>query len=480
MKKIQLFRLVLCLLIIGSLVLPVFATQQGNLTLSTGDPTVIYGSHSPDGQHPVHGSDRVLESAKSAILYEVTSDTLVYTWNPDARLYPSSLTKIMTALVAIENGDLEETVTVSWQVLEQVPSNAMIAALYNEEQVTLEQLLYLMMTGSANDAACVIADHIAGSQEAFVDMMNRRALELGCTGTSFRNAHGIHENGHVSTARDLVKILLKALEYPVFYEIFTTESYTLSQTNMSDERHFETTNYMASDVLTDEYYDERMTGGRTGTTDEGLRNLAAVSEVDGDVYITVVLEAESEYADNGVMIRQGAFEDTKLLLDLGFDQCDTVQVVYAGQALEQLPVTGGTSDVVIGPKETVSCVVPKDLTGTQLTTRLLLSVQNLSAPVEEGTLVGEYQVYYGSMCIAQVPLYTNHSVKAAPVSQVPGDNQEEPAIDPGALTTALAVLGVIFAVILVFFGGLFLVRWFHRMQGNNRKQKRRADRRRSK
>ena len=461
------------------LILQVMATQQENPTQTAGDPTVIYGSHSPDGQIPVHGSDRILESAKSAVLYEVTSDTLVYTWNPDTRLYPSSLTKITTALIAIENGDLEETVTVSWQVLEQVPSNAMIAALYNEEQVTLEELLYLMMTGSANDAACVIADHIAGSQEAFVDMMNRRAQELGCTGTSFLNAHGIHEEGHVSTARDIMKMLRKALEYPVFYEIFSTESYTLGETNKSPERQFETTDYMASDVLTDEYFDERMTGGRTGTTDDGLRNLAAVSESDGDMYISVVLEAESEYADNGVMIRQGAFEDTKLLLDLGLDQCDRVQVVYEGQALEQLPVTGGTSDVVIGPKDTVSCVVPKDLADTQLTTRLLLSVQNLSAPVEEGTLVGEYQVYYGSMCIAQVPLYTIHSVKAAPVSQTPGDTQEEPAIDPGALTTALAVLGVIFAVILVFFGGLFLVRWFRGVQGKNRKQKRRADRRRS-
>lgn len=476
MKKLPMFNLMLCLLMLTGFLLPVSATQ---VTPSQGNPTVIYGAQSPDGQNPVMGSEKILETTKSAVLYELTSDTLVYSWNPDMQLQPSSLTKIMTALIAVEQGDLDEVLVVPWQVLEQVPDNALIASLLYGEEVTLEQLLYLMMVGSANDAACVIADHIGGSQEGFVALMNQRAQELGCTGTVFRNAHGIHEEGHVSTARDILKILRKAMDYPAFVEIFNTDSYEMEETNMSPKRYFETTNYMGSDVLTETYYDSRVTGGRTGNTEEGYRNLAAAAEEDGVIYLTVVLESVSEYAENSVMIRQGAFEDTGILLDIGFYNCSTVQVVYAGQVMEQLPVIDGESDVVICSTQTMSSVVPKNTDPDMLTSRLNLTVQTLTAPVTAGTYVGEYQVYYGSRCIASVPLYTKHDVRKTQIHTTPDVDSEIPAFDPGALTTALTVLGVILVVILVFFGGLFLVRWFRSVQGQNRKLKRRAGRRRS-
>ena len=476
MKKNKYFQIVICLAMILVLLFSGVAARAA----VTDDPTVTSGSHSPDGSVPVHTSQKIMKSAKSAILYELTSDTLVYGWNPDLQMEPSSLTKIMTALIAVENGDLNQEITVSWQVMEQVPSNALVAGLKNGEILTLEQLLYLMMVGSANDAACIIADHISGSQEAFVQLMNERALELGCTGTIFLNAHGIHQDGHVSTARDLLKMLRKGMEYPQFAEIFNTSSYTLEATNMSEARDFETTNYMASRVRTDDYYDSRVTGGRTGNTDAGYRNLAVAAEQNGTVYLSVVLEAQSEYADNGVMTRQGAFEDTALLLDLGFEQCNTVQAVYEGQILEQLKVVGGESDVVICAGETAYSVVPMDLDAKQISTRLNLTVQTLTAPVEKGTYVGEYRVYYGDRCIANVPLYTKHHVNAVVAPSEPGNTEEEPGFDPGALTTALMVLGLIFAVILALLGGLFLTRWLRGMQGKNRKQKRRFDRRRSK
>jgi hypothetical protein len=106
-------------------------------------------------------------------------------------------------------------------------------------------------------------------------------------------------------------------------------------------------------------------------------------------------------------------------------------------------------------------------------------VQTLDAPVSAGTYVGEYQVYYGNRCITSIPLYTLHDVRKIPMSVVPGNEPEDPGFDPGALTTAMSVLGIIFAVILVLFGGLFLVRWIRSVQGKNRMQKRRAGRRRS-
>lgn len=491
MKKIQLFALVLCLLLaLQSVCVPAVAeTEPQDLQEETlaqedipllEDPTVIYGPHSADGRYPILGSENILQSSTAAILYEVTSDTLVYTWNPDMQLFPSSLAKIMTALVAVENGDLTETVTVTRRVLDTVPQEALIAGLYHEEELTLEQLLYVMMVGSANDAAAVIADHIGGSQQAFVEMMNEKARELGCTGTNFINAHGLHNEAQVTTARDMVKIIRAAMEHPEFQEIFGAVNYTLDATNKSASRYFQTTNYLGSDELTDDYFDSRVTGGRTGNTNDGLRNVAITAESDGARYIVVVLSAKSEYASNGVMTRQGAFEDAAVLLDLGFDGCEAGQVAYAGQIVDQIPVTNGENHVVIGPNETVSCVFPKKLDMAQLTFRVDLVSENLTAPVQAGDYVGEYQIYYGSLCVASVSLYAqNGSAVSAAAAQQIQQPEEDPGFDAGALSTAFMVLGIIFAVILVGFGGLFLVRKLRSAMGKKRREKRREDRRRS-
>lgn len=500
MKKTEMIVLVLCFVMaLHCLMLPVMATgaatgddptaqaeptdppiQLPAVDPSTAnDPTALYGPHTPDGRYPVCGSENRLQSSKAAVLYEVATDTLVYTWNPDEQIYPSSLTKIMTALLAIENGDLTETVTATRSVLDSVPLEALIAGLHGGEVLTLEQLLYVMMVGSANDATAVIADHIGGSQQAFVAMMNDRARELGCTGTNFVNAHGLHDEAQVTTARDMVKILRKALEYPFFKEIFGAPSYTLEATNQSDARYFQTTNYLGSVELTDDYYDSRVTGGRTGNTDEGHRNLAATAEQDGAVYITVVLEAKSEYAENGVMIRQGAFEDTVELLDLAFEDYSAVQVLYEGQVVDQISVFNGANDVVIGPREAVFSVLPKDIQSGQLTFRAQLTKDTLTAPVEAGTYVGVYQVFYGSLCIAQADLYTMNSARVSESAAQQILDPEEPGFDAGALSTAFMVLGVIFAIILVLGGGLLLVRRVRSAMGRNRNRQRRQDRRRS-
>lgn len=486
MKKRQIFALILGLLLFAGLlrgpVFPAFAEETDPtdaVSVQEPDPVVTKGSHSPDAYRPIHESRSYMKSAASGILYEVTTDTMVYAWHPDTPLYPSSLTKIMTALLAIEKGDLNELVTVSWQALDSVPSGAMIAGFYPEELITLKELIYVMMVGSANDAAAVIAEHIGGSQEGFVDLMNQRAAELGCTGTRFVNAHGLHHPSQVTTARDMLKIIRQAMEYPFFMDVFGAPNYVLMATNKAEERTFRTTNYMGSQELTMDYYDERVTGGRTGNTDEGHRNLAITAEQDGAVYIAVVLQAESEYAENGVMLRQGAFEDAGLLLDLGFQESRTVQVLYAGQVVEQIPVRSGANDVVIGPMESVSCVLPRDLDTELITTSIELKDQNLTAPVAAGTHIGNCQVYYNGLCVANVPLYTKNDSALVRAEPQEPETPIEQGFDAGAISTAFIVLGVIFAVILVLGGGVILVRKLREVMGRSRNKKRRSERRRS-
>lgn len=491
MKNIRIFGVLMALcLMLTCLAGPVHATnvtpvpettpQESvpNVQSNGQDLTVVYGSHTADGKYPVHGTMQMVPASRAAILYEVSSDSLVYAYNPDTPLHPSSLVKIMTALIAIEAGDLDEMVQAEWDVLDTVPMDAMKAGIQGGELFTVEQLLYAMIVGSGNDAAALLADHIAGSQAAFVDRMNRRALQLGCTDTTFVNVTGLHEDDQVTTARDMVKILRKALEYPVFEEIFTTDSYFLPATAYAESRYLQTTNYMQSTELTQMYYDDRVTGGRTGVTNDGYRCLAITAEQNNAYYICVILEAKTDYSDTGAMIRQGSFEDASMLLDIGFDQSDAVQVLRSGQAVEQLSVDNSTNDVVIGPLDDIFGVLPIPYLPEQLTYKLDLK-ENLQAPVEEGTYVGEYQVWYRSACIATAKLYTLNGTRyLAPQTTV--DPQENPAPDMGSLLIGFAVLGVILGLILIYILIMFLLRRLRNARLKAKMRNRRVERRRSK
>ena len=216
MKKILAYFLLL------SLLLSMFSTSAAAYDISEDD-SVNMGSHTIDSQLPVLGSEQLISNARSVLLYETGTDTLMYSWNADERLPPASLVKILTALIAIERGDLTSQVVVREDVLNSVSKNAVKTGLLAGEILTLEDLLYCMMVNSGNDAAAVIADHVAGSQEAFVAIMNEYAQELGCTSTNFTDVHGIDDVNQYSTARDLGRILAAAVKNEVFAEFGATE-----------------------------------------------------------------------------------------------------------------------------------------------------------------------------------------------------------------------------------------------------------------
>ena len=235
MKKLGILCLLLCLLL--SIALPAYATK---------DMSVTSGCHSVDAAVALSDQQRLTETANAVIVYERGSDTMIYSWNPDEKIYPSSMVKLMTALVALERGDLAEEVKVTKRAINSVAPGSVSAGLVSGEELTLEQLLYCLMVASANDAAAVIAEHIGGNQETFVAMMNDKAKELGCTGTNFSNVHGLHDEETYTTARDVCRITDKALENEVFRAMFTAETYTVPKTNKSEARELWTTNYMMS------------------------------------------------------------------------------------------------------------------------------------------------------------------------------------------------------------------------------------------
>jgi D-alanyl-D-alanine carboxypeptidase (penicillin-binding protein 5/6) len=448
MKKLGILCLLLCFLV--SLALPAAAA----------DMSVEEGCHSVDAQRPLTEGEKLTSTATAAMIYERGSDTMIYADNPDGKIYPASMVKLMTALVALEKGDLSDEVTVTKRALNLLTAGAATAGLVAGEELTLEQLLYCLMVGSANDAALVIAEHIGGNQDIFVAMMNQKAEELGCTGTHFSNAHGLHDEETYTTARDICRITDAALENEVFRAMFTMESYTVPATNKSEERVLWTTNHMMSTHTRRDYFDNRVTGGKTGATDEAGRCLVATAETGGMELITIVMGAKPQYTADGLsVITYGSFEETRVLLDHAFSAYECRQIFLTGQSLFQYPVQGGASHVVAGPADDAMTVLPKKLDPEALTWRRGEEI-SLSAPVTEGQTIATVQAWYEGKCLAQTQLVALHAV---PVQQAPEQvAPPEPIVLGTFWKVVLIVLGAVLGVVLLGVLVLLTARWIRR------------------
>lgn len=373
------------------------------------DPAVASGNRTVDAAKALESQQKLTETAKAVMVYERNSGTMVYTWNPDGRIFPASMVKLMTALVALEEADITQKVMVTTSALNRVPAGALKLGLMAGEELTMEQLLYCMVVASSNDAAVVIAQHVAGSQEAFIAKMNEKARELGCTGTNFSNVHGLHDEQTYTTARDVCKILLACLEDPRFEAMFTTKKYTIPATNLSKERNIRSTNNMMMPTSWD-YYDERVTGGRTGATDAAGRCIAITAEAGGMELVCVLMGAEPTYSeDKQVVLRFGSFEEMAEILDHVFDGYALYQLAAQGQIVTQLEVTNGANHVAVQPENSVLTVLPADI--DLYTLRWEFDSDNLTAPIEVGEAAGAVQIWHGDICVGQTKLITANSVE---------------------------------------------------------------------
>lgn len=251
---------------------------------------------------------------KSAILMERDTGAVLYGKNVDERLYPASITKIMTGLLAVENLSLSDTVTFTEEILNSLPWDAAIQGVSPGETMTVKDCLYSLMLRSNNDMAVALAYKIAGNEEEFAKMMTERAKKAGALNTNFVNATGLHDENHYTTARDMALITKEAMSNPTFAEIWGTSSYELPATNMSEgftiwHRH----NMLVSGRA--DYY-QYATGGKTGYTDEAGRTLVTSGENNGIELIAVIMYSTNE----------SVFEDTKNLLNYGFNNFKKITI----------------------------------------------------------------------------------------------------------------------------------------------------------
>ena len=445
-------------LLFSILELPVQASQM--------DLPVTSGCHSVDAFTTLSADKQKVETSKAVILYERNSDTMLYAWNLDGKIYPTSMVKMMTALIAIEKGNLDEEVTVTRKVLDQLPIGTVSAGLKAGEIISLRDLLYCCMVQSANDATVVIANHIGGTAEEFVLMMNDRAQELGCKNTSYSNVHGLHDENTYTTARDICRIIEAALENEIFRTMFQTVTYTIPATNKSGERSITTSNHMMN-PKNKKYYDERVTGGKTGATDQGGRCLALTAEANGMDILCIVMGAKPTVAEDGTLSAHGSFEESLILLNEAFKSFEYRQVFFQGQSLAQYPVAGGANDVVTQAATSVSSILPVDADLSQLRWVYQPTNEIISAPVAQGQKLGIAQVWYGDKCLAQTDMIAMNRADVQQTHIVPDKPKNNR--DIGSWTDLLMIL---LCVVGVFVAVLLVLRWIRLAQIKMRRRRR--------
>ncbi len=483
MKKSRiLLQIIALFLVVCTLTPTAFATEvdfpasdeTGQVTTDTMAATTSNGYHTPDAMLTYLGGEKLIENVASAIVYEVGSDTLMYALNPDAPMDPASLVKILTALIAVEQGNVEDQVTVTQEVLDTVPYDAVSAELQDGEILSLKDLIHCMLVGSANDAAAVIADHISGDQTSFVKEMNRYAQEIGCKQTVFMNVHGLFHEQQITTARDMVRILDKAMDNALFCEFFGTVYYTVPATNKSADRELSTGNFLMNTDNLEIYYDARVVGGRTGVAQDGKRCLASAAK-DGDMcMVSVVLGAEDLYAEDSSRVTIfGGYKETTKMLDAAFSGNKVVQILHKGQALTQYSVDNGSNVVVVTPIEDAWAVLPQEVQAADIVHRYQQLPEGMSAPITKGSNIASVQLWYGSVCVAQTDLVAMNDVAVAPELNA---QISEDVIDTGlplGVTILLWIVGVIVAIILVLRASAMVKRYFMMKHIKHRRRERR-------
>lgn len=326
----------------------------------------------------------------ACILMDANSDKILYSKNANTRMYPASTTKIMTAILTLENCKLSDIAVASHNAVYSIPYGYSVATIQEGEELTIEQLLNVLLIPSANDAAVVLAEHIAGSVEAFSEMMNNKAVELGCKGTHFVNPNGIHNEDHYSTAYDLALMGKYAMQFDTFRTIVRKTSYSLPVTNKYDkeDRMFNTTNDLIKKNYSSSptnYYYQYATGAKTGYTDAAKSCIVATATKDDVSLIAVVLHDST--TDQGLSQRA---IDCKTLFEYGFNNYSVKQIASKDSVAEQISVKNASSDTEsldLLYSDDLSGLIPDNVDISTITPNIKLT-EGISAPISEGTNLG--------------------------------------------------------------------------------------------
>ena len=447
--------------------------------LPFGQASIKQGCRTIEGMMPLAGSERRLATAQSVFAYEMNSDTVIYSYNPDTKLSTGTLSKIVTALVAIENTKLNDVVTCSPGIQSKVPGSSIKVNLKSEEQMTVEDLLHCLLLHSANDAAVALAEHVAGTTNAYVELMNQRVKKMGCTNTEFGNISGLDTAVSFTTARDMAKIMTEACNNETFIRISGTAQYTVPATNMEEERKLTTTNYMIDNHIIPQFLDDRVKAGLASHTEGSGSSIAVMSEYNKMKIVVVVMGALRTYnAEQTWKVESyGNFNEAQELLDYIYTGFKVNRVLYSGQALNQFSVIGGESDVVGQPYVSFDSVLPANCSMDNLYMEYTAVKGGYTAPIKKGDMIATVAVKYRNSYVAEAEIYAMNDVVSVEDSKV--TIRSTAVKTDSSMEGVKGFFGTMVVLLAAFFGLYVLYGFYRRARLRAQRRRRRASRRRS-
>jgi len=401
--------------------------------------------------------------AEAAILIDASTGDILYNKNSTTRYYPASITKLMTVLLVLENCEPDETVTFSHDAVFSIEPGSSHIAIVPDEVLTVEQCLYGIMLQSANEVSNAVGEHIAGSMEAFSQMMTARAAELGCKNTNFVNANGLHDDNHYTTAYDMALIAKEVLKYPCFREIMSSVYYEVQPTNMQSEiRYLHGQNQLLKPASI--FYYEYCIGGKTGFTDQARNTLVAFAEKDGTTLISVVLKSTG----------YGEYYDTIALFDYGFENFRTAKLAVANAPMGSIDVVSGEGDdfevldtVDVAMERDVFATLPAEYATTDIESSI--SLNNATTEIlKTGDLVGTVSYTLNGEEIAVAPIMAKED------TFIPEEEKVVPEIkEPVNFKLVFAIL---FGIVFVLFAAMIIHIKIEQERRRRRRARRRAQR----
>ena len=335
-------------------------------------------------------NDNLKIYSDAVILIENQTGKTLYEKNSEQKMYPASTTKILTAILSIEKGNLNDKVTVSKTAIAQMKPGYTSAYLSEGEIISVEDLLKVLLINSANDASNVLAEYISGSIDSFVTLMNEKSKELGCTNTHFVTTNGLHDDNHYTTAKDLAIIARYCMQNETFRKKVSMKKCVIPATNKSEERIYKNTNDLINP--TSGYYYPSCIGIKTGFTSEAKNCLISACSKNGLQVIAVVLGAS--ITENHKSAR---YVDSKNLYDYTYSNYSIQNIAKASSVIETIEVKNATDET-----KSLDLKLEKDLNvlvnnkdKENIKTEIVLK-DNISAPIATNSVVGNITYIVGA------------------------------------------------------------------------------------
>ena len=401
-------------------------------------------------------------TAETAILMDAESGEILYDKKADQKMFPASITKLMTILLALEHGELTDKLTFSHDAIYSIEPGSAHIAIQEGETLTLEQVLRAIILRSANEASNGVAEYVDGSIEAFTKHMTERAKELGCKNTNFLTANGLHDENHYTTAHDMALIAKELLTHEEYRSMMSETYYEIPPTEKQPETRYLHGQHQMLNPNAIYYYEDAI-GGKTGFTSEALNTLVTYAERDGLELIAVVMKCNGadHYLDTAALFDYGFanYESKVILSGATYDSPVMVTEKYKDKIIERGTIT-------VAPVGEIRHTVPKGTDLSSVATEMEVP-ESIEAPVKAGQKIGTMKVLLNGEVIKTIDLLAQDTIEAL-------TDAEKQEIDDSSFTGILKKIGIgIGILILVFIIILCITRFIGYQNYKKRRERRR-------